>query len=279
MNRIKWVLAFLFIFNVSYSQIQIAKHKASGLPADTSSMTISDMISLRTVLDNIKVRMDDWPQLNYYRADNQRIIKSAIYPETIFLGDSIFEYWADPKISDFFSNQTILNRGISAQTTPQILLRLHSDVINLKPKVMVLLAGINDIGANTGPITLEESAANIASIIELAAVHNIKVIICSLLPVSDYHFDGKDPRGSQIVKRPLEKISALNQWIRNYAQNHNLIYIDCYTVLVDEHGKLRCELSDDDLHPNKQGYAMLEPLMIEAISKAFSSLKLHFVRK
>lgn len=245
-------------------------HKSSGLPDDISSLTISDLPSLKAVLENIKIRMDDWPQLNYYRKANQSLLDAELYPEVVFLGDSIFEYWANRAISDFFSHPKYLNRGISGQTTPQILLRVYSDVIQLKPKVMVLLAGINDIAANTGPIDFEETINNITSIVALANLHHIQVILCSLLPVSDYHFDGKDPRGPQTIKRPLERIRLYNLWIKTYAQRHNHIFIDYYTILADQNGKLRCDLSNDDLHPNKQGYALLEPIMQKAISKALS---------
>lgn len=249
------------IFPMQPKQALIQIHKSSGLPFDISAVTASDLAKVQS-------RMDDWPQLNFYRQDNECVMHKGITPEVVFLGDSIFEYWNNPKLSSFFSNTDYVNRGISAQTTPQVLLRLRSDVINLKPKIMVLLAGVNDIGANTGPITLEETQGNIASIAELATLHHIKVILCSMLPVSDYHFDGKDPRGPQTVKRPLDKICALNQWVKTYAAKNNHGFIDYFNVLVDENGKLNRELSNDDLHPNANGYALMAPLTQEAIKKA-----------
>jgi lysophospholipase L1-like esterase len=250
-------------------QNAIITHKSSGLPQDTSSLSVADINKLNPVLENIKSRMDDWPQLHFYKNDNERIAHQSMKSDVVFLGDSIFEYWTNPALSNYLiSHKNYVNRGISAQTTPQMLLRFRSDVLALKPKVMILLAGINDIGANTGPITLEETEGNIASIVELAQLHNIKVVLCSVLPVSDYHFDGKDPRGPQTLKRPLDKIRALNRWIKQYAQNHNLIFVDYFNALVDDNGKLSCKLSNDDLHPNKEGYALMESLTEEAIKTA-----------
>lgn len=250
-----------FIFPMQPKQLPIQIHKSSGLPFDLSAVTASDLAKVQS-------RMDDWPQLNFYRQDNERVMRKEITPEVVFLGDSIFEYWNNPKLSNFFSNTAYVNRGISAQTTPQVLLRLRSDVIDLKPKVMILLVGVNDIGANTGPITPEETRDNIASIAELATLHHIKVIFGSMLPVSDYRFDGKDPRGPQTVKRPLDKIRALNQWIKTYAQKNNHGFIDYFSVLVDKNGKLNRELSNDDLHPNAEGYALMTPLTEEAIKES-----------
>lgn len=250
---------------------KITTHKASELPLETASLTAADVQRLKPVLEKIKVRMDDWPQINYYKKDNERIMQEKA-PDVVFLGDSIFEYWNKYNFSNIgrsrtdgdgaplFSAITCVNRGISAQTSAQLLLRLRADVIALKPKLMVLLCGANDIGANNGPMTLQETKDNIASMAELATLHKIKVALCSVLPVSDYHYDGKDPRGPQTVKRPLEKLCALNAWLKQYAMGHGHAYINYFDLFVDTNRKLAFQLSDDDIHPNAAGYALIEPL-------------------
>ncbi len=237
--------------------------KASGLPLDLSKLTLADLETIKPNIENAKKMLNDWPALNYYRAQNETLQKPD--PERIvFLGDSTFQRWSGQY---FDSHPSYINRGISGQTTPQILLRLRSDVINLNPKAMFLVTGCNDIGRNTGTITFEETTGNISSIVELAMSHKIKVVLCSILPVSDYHFDGKDPRGSQIVKRPLSKITALNNWLKQYAQEKGLIHLDYFSSFVDSQGMLNKDLSDDDLHPNTIGYKLMETLTEQVIQR------------
>lgn len=239
-------------------------HRASGLPVDISTIKGIDL----AVLEKIKQRMDDWPQLNYYSQANAQIMQKLLDKDrVVFLGDSIFEFWNDQKYGGFFPGKPYINRGISAQSTHQMLLRLRADVIALQPKVMVILAGINDIAGNTGPITLAQTKDNIATIAELATMHTIKLIIASVLPTSNYHYDGKDLIGPQTVRRPLEKIKALNAWLKSYCEEHNHVYLDYFNAMIDAHGKLKSELSEDDLHPNKAGYALMAPLTEEAIEK------------
>ena len=244
-------------------------HKSSGLPANCAQLTLADLAKLEPTLENIKARMDDWPQINYYAKYNATLKQPlANEKRVVFLGDSIFEYWLMPKNGGFFPGKPYINRGISAQTTPQILLRLRADVIALKPRAMVLLAGANDIGQNTGPITFEQFQDNIASMAELATIHGIKVVLGSILPTSNYHFDGKDPRGPQTAKRPLDKIRACNAWLKEYCAKSGFVYIDYFSALVDTSGMLKRNLSDDDVHPNRAGYAIMAPLTEKAIAQA-----------
>jgi lysophospholipase L1-like esterase len=176
------------------------------------------------------------------------------------MGDSITDAWGRSH-GIFFPGKPYINRGISGQTTPQMLIRFRPDVIDLKPKVVVILAGTNDIAGNTGPESLEEIEGNLQSMAELAKVNGIKVVLSSVMPVSDYI-------KPQTPKRPPEKILALNTWIRSYCAANHLIYLDYYPALIDDAKMFRKELTLDGLHPNDAGYAVMSPLAAQAIAAA-----------
>jgi lysophospholipase L1-like esterase len=150
-----------------------------------------------------------------------------------------------------------------------MLLRFRSDVIDLNPKIVVILAGTNDIAGNTGPMTLEQTEGNLATMCELAHVHGIRVVLSSVMPVNDVTApDGK--KLVQTVDRPPEKILALNAWIRSYAAEHGHIYLDYFSAMVDDNGHLRTDLTNDGLHPQAKGYAVMTPLAEKAIAEAFA---------
>jgi lysophospholipase L1-like esterase len=176
--------------------------------------------------------------------------------------------WDDPKYGGFFTGKPYLNRGIIGQTTPQMLIRFRPDVIALQPSVVVILAGTNDIAGNTGPTTLQAIEDNRTSMAELARLYHIRLVLASLLPVSDYEktVDGQ-PR-NQNIRRPPAQIIALNEWMKSYAAKNKLTYLDYYSAMVDVKGFLKDELSDDGLHPNEKGYAVMPPLAEQAIEKA-----------
>jgi lysophospholipase L1-like esterase len=177
----------------------------------------------------------------------------------VFMGNSITEGWpkADP---DFFKGKPYIGRGISGQTTPQMLVRFRQDVIQLKPAAVVILAGTNDIAGNTGPTSLENIFGNIASMAELAKANNIKVILSSVLPVYDYPW--------KPGLAPAEKIFELNQMIRQYADANGFIYLDYFSSMADERKGLKATLGDDGVHPNLAGYKIMEPLAEKAIAEA-----------
>lgn len=205
-------------------------------------------------------QLQDWNQLGRYQADNQRL-KTAP-PESkrvVFLGDSITDAW---QLAEYFPGKPYVNRGISGQTTPQMLVRVFPDVIDLKPAAVIILAGTNDIAGNTGPETLTMIEDNLQAISELAQVHHIKVILCSVMPVSDY-----TPR-KQTPHRPPADILNVNAWLRDYAARSNAVFADYYSALVDDKGMLRDGYSNDGLHPNAKGYALIAPVAEAAIGKA-----------
>jgi lysophospholipase L1-like esterase len=207
-------------------------------------------------------RLRDWAQIGRYRQANQKVTKADV----VFMGDSITDFWPQPRFGEFFPGKNYVGRGISAQTTPQMLIRMRPDVVALKPKAVVILAGTNDIAGNTGPMTDEEIEGNLASMAEIAMANDIKVIFTSVLPTSNYHVA---PNGTpQTSLRPLARIQALNAWMKKYAADHKQFYVDYYSAMIDAQGMLRAELSADDLHPNKAGYAVMAPLVEQAIERA-----------
>jgi acetyl esterase/lipase/lysophospholipase L1-like esterase len=201
-----------------------------------------------------------WWSGNQFAAAN-KTLKPALpgEPRIVFMGNSITSSWLSFD-SIFFSNEAFVNRGISGQTTPQMLLRFREDVLDLKPAVVVILAGINDIAGNTGPTTLENIFGNIASMAELAKMNHIKVVLSSVLPAFDFPW--------RPGLEPAEKIAALNDMLKSYAAKNNLVYVDYYSSMVDERKGLKKELTYDGVHPNLAGYKVMEPLVEAAIKKA-----------
>jgi lysophospholipase L1-like esterase len=212
-------------------------------------------------------RNRDWPNLARYREQNRRLTAAAGDTRVVFMGDSITDAWPQPRFGDFFtSHPGYIGRGISGQTTPQMLVRFRPDVIDLKPRVVVILAGTNDIAGNTGPMSNEEIQGNLASMAELAKANGIRVVLSSIQPVSAYHVPANGV--PQTERRPVARIRAINQWIRTYAAAEGHVYLDYFAAMIDDRGLLRAELSADDLHPNAQGYAIMAPLAEAAIKQA-----------
>ncbi len=199
----------------------------------------------------------DWPYLKKYQAENANLaLAESEANRVVFYGDSVTEFWKNRR-PDFFSKNNYVNRGISGQTSPQMLIRFRADVINLQPKIVVILAGGNDIAGNTGPATLEMILNNLRSMTELARVNQIKVILCSVLPTNYLFWNPK--------QQPAAEIKALNDLIRNYALQQSITFVDYYSAMVDEHMGMKESYSDDRVHPNEQGYEVMEPLIKKAI--------------
>jgi lysophospholipase L1-like esterase len=207
---------------------------------------------------------DDFGELARYRDANANLkLPAAAEKRVVFFGDSITDLW---KLDECFPGKPYINRGISGQTTPQMLVRFRQDVIDLQPKVIVILAGTNDIAGNTGPMRLEDIEANYASMAELARAHDIHVVFSSVLPVHNY-----TPRSQDLfAQRPPEKILELNRWLKTYCDANHCIYLDYFGATVDDHGLLKRELADDGLHPNMAGYKFMAPLAEAAIQKALA---------
>jgi len=203
---------------------------------------------------------NDWPDLHKYREANAKLsppLKNE--NRVVFFGNSITEGWA-PHFATMFPGKPYVGRGISGQTTPQMLVRFRQDVIDLKPKVVVILAGTNDIAGNTGPSTVEMIEDNIASMAELAKANGIVPVLSSVLPVFDYPW--------RPGLEPAPKIIALNKWMKDYARAHGAVYLDYHSAMSDDKGGMRAGLASDGVHPTEAGYQVMAPLVEAAIKKA-----------
>ncbi len=201
----------------------------------------------------------DWAQLKEFQIANLELKMIPSEERVVFFGNSITIGWLQTMPS-FFKDRPFINRGIGGQTTPQMLVRFRQDVLNLKPKVVIILAGTNDIAGNTGPMTLEEIMGNLKSMAELARANNIEVILCSVLPASDYPWmPGLEPN---------KKIPALNAMIKEYTAQAGVHYLDYFAALVNEENGMDKELANDGVHPTKAGYEIMAPLALKAINKA-----------
>ena len=200
----------------------------------------------------------DWPQLQKYQSDNAKILDEKTPVKVVFMGNSITQGWADMR-PEFFKDHGFIGRGIGGQTTPQMLLRLRQDVLDLKPEAVVILAGINDIAQNTGPITLKETLGNIQSMAELALAHGINPIICSVLPANSF------PWRPEII--PTQQVIDLNSQLQRWALEKHLVYVDFYTPMVDEKHGLKSDLGYDTVHPNVAGYQVMEPILLKALNQ------------
>lgn len=224
----------------------------------TAQQSADPCESLKMERQAIESVLQDWPNLGRYREADASLGPAAKgEARVVFLGDSITEAWG---LADSFPGKPYVNRGISGQTTPQMLLRFRQDVIALKPKVVVILAGTNDVAENTGPITLAAIEDNLISMVDLAKKNGIRVVLSSILPASSF------PWRPQI--QPVDKINALNDWIKDCAAKEGLVLLDYRPAMANDKSGLKAELSADGVHPNKAGYAVMAPLAEKAIVEA-----------
>jgi len=205
----------------------------------------------------------DWANLKYYQKENAKLgLPSTGEYRIVFIGNSITEAWEN-FIPSLFSDRSYINRGICGQTTPQILTRFQSDVIDLQPSILIILAGTNDIAGNAGPITIKEIGDNIKSMVEQAISNGIQVILSSVLPVYDYPWSPG--------LNPAEKIITLNEILKNYAHQKKIFYLDYFSSMVDQRNGLKDAYSNDGVHPNEEGYKLMTKLVKKAIDTILSN--------
>lgn len=199
----------------------------------------------------------DWANLKKYATENTMLLQEPNTKPIVLMGDSITEFW---KVNDgyFFKSNNLIDRGISGQTTPQILLRFRQDVIELNPSKVVILAGINDIAENTGPISLEAVFGNIVSMVELAKANKIKVVLCAVLPSNKFYWNPKI--------EPADKVIALNKMIKTYALKNKIPFVDYFSEMVDNEKGLDKKYGDDGVHPNLNGYKLMETLLLKVLN-------------
>jgi lysophospholipase L1-like esterase len=223
----------------------------------------AELLKLQAQVARDHKTLQDWANLGRYAAENAKL--PPLGPgeaRVVFMGDSITDFWGRAH-GKFFPGQPHVNRGISGQTTPQMLIRFRPDVIDLKPSAVVILAGTNDISGNTGPETLEQIEGNLASMAQLAQANNIRVVLASITPVCDYIKPQTD-------RRPPAQIVAVNTWMKAYCAKNGFVYLDYYSAMLDDDKMLKKELSYDGLHPNDAGYEVMSPLASEAIARALA---------
>lgn len=209
-----------------------------------------------------KSTAQDWANLAKYENENTLLTpKKSGEKRIVLMGDSITEFWLQIH-PEFFKDKPYIDRGISGQTTPQMLIRFRPDVINLHPDVVVILAGVNDVAGNTGPTTPEKILGNIKSMVELAKANAIKVILCAVLPANDFYWRPND--------KAAETIIHLNQLIHSYAKQHHIPYVDYHAAMADAKNGLPKEFSNDGVHPNLKGYQTMEPLLEKAIQQVLT---------
>ena len=246
------------LFAILLSLPALAQHPAPSIPS-TGSPGLDEYRASR-----ISIYTDDFGQLARYRAADAALAPPAEgESRVVFLGDSITDYW---KLPDYFPGKPYINRGIDGQTTPEMLVRFRQDVIGMHPKVLVVLAGTNDIAGVTGRTSNEDIEANYASMADLARAHAIRVVFASVLPVHNYTHDAEE----SFALRPRARILALNKWLKEYCAKNRFVYLDYFSAMVDERGMLKRALADDGLHPNDAGYKIMAPLAEKAIQKALA---------
>lgn len=251
----------IFVLLLAPGFAQVAAPAAA--PPATAAATSAPAVTPQQV-EQMQKKLEDWPNLARYREENAKLAKaSAGERRVVFLGDSITDGWGRGT-GAFFPGKPYVNRGISGQTTPQMLDRFQQDVLHLEPAVVVVLAGINDIAGNTGPESIEAIEDNFRSMVALAKESHVRVVLSSVLPASYFPW--------RAGLKPAAEVKELNAWLESFAREQHVTFLNYYPALVNGEGGMRPELATDKaVHPNAAGYALMAPLAEEAIAKALAA--------
>lgn len=263
MNQVKAYLAVSESIPRPEAFPQTAEQQYGELREDLGRMGQLFEASLQTVNQGAQAREADPSARKRYADDNTKLLPPGKLPRVVFLGDSITDFW---HLNEYFTGRDFINRGISGQTTIQMLGRFLSDVVNLHPRAVLILAGTNDIGHGVELNAIEDDLTMMG---DLAKGHGVKPLFASVLPASDYHKD-VDPRYERVKSHPSATIQTLNKWLQDYCRKESFVYVDYYAALVDATGQMQTDLSDDGLHPNGKGYRLMSPIALEAIGRVVS---------
>ena len=263
MNQVKAYLALAESIPRPYPFPAAADQQYTELREDLQRMQQHFEAILQVQSVTAEKKDADPSELKRYADANTKLLPPGKLPRVVFFGDSITDFW---RLNEYFTGRDFVNRGITGQNTTQMLGRFRPDVAALNPKVVVILGGINDIGSG---YTVMQTETDLMEMVELARAHNIKPVLASLLPVSDYHKDA-DAAYERTKLRPPAAIQAINQWMQGYCRSEGLVYLDYYTALVDAAGQFQADASDDGLHPNGKGYRIMSPIVLEAVGRAIS---------
>ena len=250
-KRSLWVCGALLCVGYVWAQKTTAASKPAAAPLPDAQQ-----------VHQMQAQLEDWPNLARYRAENEALPPvRADEQRVVFFGDSITDGWGRSVATGaFFPGKPYVNRGISGQTTPQMLVRFQQDVVHLHPAAVVILAGTNDIAGNTGPSTQQMIEDNFTSMAEIAKQNGIKVVLASLTPAYAY------PWKPEV--KPVERIRTLNQWLRDFCSSNGFVYLDYYSSMADAKGAMLPGLAADGVHPTAKGYAVMAPLAESAIAQA-----------
>ena len=261
-NQVRAYLAISDAFPRPAPFPQLAAGQLTEIRQGIERLQLSFETSLRAQEEQIKLRNADPNQLARYAADNPKLTPPAAgSARVVFYGDSITDFW---RLNEYFTGKDFVNRGISGQTTTQMLARFQQDVISLQPKVVVILAGTNDLARSIQASAIED---NLRMMGDLAKTHGIRPVFASMTPVSDHHKD-VDPRFARLAARPPAAILQINDRLRQYCAKESFPYVNYYSSMVDAGGQMMADISDDGLHPNAKGYRIMSPLVVDAINLA-----------
>jgi lysophospholipase L1-like esterase len=251
-------MKLMMVSLVAMPMVAQVQSPTTGAPAQPAAQTAPPAKPATDACEAMRKKLDDWPQLSRY-ADANAAMPPTQSDRVVFYGDSITDAWTRNGGS-FFPGKPYVNRGISGQTTEQMVVRFRQDVINLHPQTVVILAGTNDIAGNTGPETPQMIEDNFRSMVDLARANNIRVILASVLPAAAYPW--RPSAGD-----PAQQIRALNDWLKSYATSQNITYLDYYSSMAGSDGGMKPGISIDRVHPNAAGYAIMEPLAEKALAQ------------
>jgi lysophospholipase L1-like esterase len=255
--------SWVFLMLVAVSAVPAVSAQTAQQRAPAAAVPSAQAAQIAQI-EKMQQQLADWAQLDRYRADNATLAPPAPGEQrVVFYGDSITDGWGRWNNGPFFPGKPYVNRGISGQTTPQMLVRFQQDVVHLGPAAVVVLAGTNDIAGNTGPSTSQMIEDNFRSMAAIAQQNGIKVVLASILPAASYPW--------RPGVQPVAAIREVNGWLKDFCAAQHFVYLDYYAAMADDKGAMKPGLASDGVHPTAAGYAVMAPLAETAIAQALGN--------